>query len=272
LLVLLTTVTACGGKATQNRDDQGQGGATMTGGSAVGGQLAGGRASSGDDGGGTPTTLGGSTAGTSATAECDDFSNQTGPLVSVTISNKTAVPLYLGPLMHGCSAPLFDVTDSTGAPLRTPICRSCQDDFVGGTIHSCLCPAAAVFTLQPGEATLLVWSGAHAVERTPPIECWQRDAGSTCSQIMAIEPGEFTFTAQAATAIACELVPDDLCNSCTPLLNGGCYTLGAVLTGPRRSAQTTVILDESYGVGPSAGADGNGNAAPPRSVEITFAD
>ncbi|HYQ17661.1 MAG TPA: hypothetical protein VEQ58_17935 [Polyangiaceae bacterium] len=190
--------------------------------------------------------------------------------MTVNITNETDVTLYLGPLMQGCSGANFQVADATGAALSSPgyYCGTCQD-VVAGNIHPCLCPANVAITLQPGESVSEQWSASFLETRTLPNECAPELLSAQCSQLVSVTPGVFTFSAQASTSLDCSGFDQDPCPPCTPQPNGECFTFGGLLKGALRTAQTTVMLDASYGVGESDSAD-TGNHGPTRAVVISF--
>jgi hypothetical protein len=197
--------------------------------------------------------------------------------VAVLIRNQTSETLHLGAQQVDCSTPpLFHVQDAaTGNDLAEfGACRSPCDLVMQGGPVGCpaLCALPSAVTLQPGEGTSVVWSGLYPVQHTLPDECLP--AGETqplqCDRATQISAGAFTFTAQAGTELDCSQGPGP-CGQCMPTGAGGCTTGAAVIAGTLRTAETTVDLDASYGVGgDNVAADvAVGSTIP---VEIVFSD
>lgn len=108
------------------------------------------------------------------------------------------------------------------------------------------------------------WTASYlsTTELTPAC---RRPTASTsqCQRVVAVEPGVFTFSAQAGTKLDC-LPSGGVCAECGPDGNGGCTTIGALIAGALLSAEAKVTLDGSYGVG------GSGGDGLTRAVEIVF--
>jgi len=258
LVLLVSTLTACGGKSSASPDDDGHAGSGTggTGGKGTGGSTStGGKGSAGNPG----------TGGANA---CTSFDDDSPTSVNVAISNLTSAPIYLGQDTMNCElSPLFEVADAAGVPLPSlPFCRnSClgQRTGIGGCVA--LCPASAAVALQPNETMYTTWSGLFLVQEQLPAKCAEQDTGSeakvSCDQAKRIEPGTFTFSARAGSSLVCSNPnPDGTCAACTPSASGGCATPGGLIDGARHTAQTTVVLNENYGVYPTPSASPGPNA------------
>jgi hypothetical protein len=268
-LLLLSTLAACGGKLNTNPGD-GDGG-TSAGGSGSGG-------GSGHAG-----------TGTGGTSVCASFDDDYSAYINVSILNQTNAPIYLGQDTVTCGVnPLFAVADANGAPLpNLGDCRfSCNNARTQGAVGcNDLCAFPPAVALQPNEALFTTWDGLFRVDQQMPGKCAvaQLNPGPVvaCDQAQRIEPGSFTFSARAGSALDCsQTTGQGTCSTCTPGGNGGCATPGSLVSGAMHSTQTTVLLDESFGIyskptpGPSAGsadapAPGNGAQAL-RTVELIF--
>jgi hypothetical protein len=266
-VLLLSTLAACGGKSNTN-PGEGDGG-TGAGGSGSGGS---GHAGTGSGG----------------TSVCASFDDDYAAYINVSILNQTNAPIYLGQDMVTCGiTPLFAVADASGAPLpslgdcRAP-CDVVRKQGELGCLDNCAFPTAVA--LQPNEALFTTWDGLFRVAQQLPAKCVTAAVNPgpvvSCDQAQRIEPGSFTFSARAGSALDCsQTTGQGTCSSCTPGGNGGCATPGSLVSGAMHTTQTTVVLDESFGVfakptaGPSAGsADapaGNGAQAV-RTVELIF--
>jgi hypothetical protein len=137
------------------------------------------------------------------------------------------------------------------------------------------CPAICAFpsavTLQPDEGTNVIWNGMYRQETSLPQSCFPEDepvATSMCDRAVQIEPGRFTFSAQAGTELDC-LQTTGSCVECTARGEGGCAT-PATIGGTLLTAQTRVDLDVSYGVGDSQPSGGATDIGATRPVEIVF--
>jgi hypothetical protein len=272
LLVTTFALPACGGKSFGAADDNGgndsggsDSGGKAHGGSSRGGSAQGGRNSSAGEGGSAGLGKGGSAQG--GTAQCDAYLDEGPGNIPVRIVNETKAAIYLGP-QPGCgAAPLFSVADAAGTPLPfVGFCQTtCQQLLRGGAI-SCpaiACPAGQVLTLQPGEDTLQLWNGLYNQPMLFAPACRPATGESMCLRVAAVKPGTFTFMATAGSMLDCS---QPYCMTCTPSDTGGCTTFGGVVTGPTLSAQTTLLLDGSYGLG------GPGGGGTVQSVEIVFKD
>jgi hypothetical protein len=276
LALLVSTLAACGGKASKAGDDGT--GATGSGGSGA----------SGSGAGGTGQTGG---SGTGGDAVCASYDDDYATSVQVSIANQTTTTLYLGQDMVTCSmAPLFQVANADGTPLpglgncRTS-CMNLRQQGIGGCIGICAFPNTV--QLQPGESLFTTWDGLFAVQGQLPPRCVPADARSEammlCDQAKRVEPGTFTFSALAGSALDCSQTnPDGACVPCAPSPNGGCTRSSSLIAGPLHAAEATVTLDASYGVYPAPsptpdpGTDGAG-AAPSdvpvaRVVELVFSE
>jgi hypothetical protein len=257
-LPLLMALWGCNGQAADGGSD---GGVAASGNAGAAG--ASGVAGSGGDGGG------------SAGTDCSAFEDDLGWSVLVSIVNRTSQVIHVGQTEVTCTnPPLFVVEDDTGDPLtdlsgcRTP-CDAVMDGNPAGCPGICLFPQAV--TLEPDEGTNVIWSGLRRREVRLPEQCLPMDEPvlvSTCDFAVQIEPGTFTFTAQAGTELDC-LQTTGTCGECMTRGEGGCAT-SATIAGTMLSAEVTVGLDASYGVGNVAnGAIDIGSTLP---VEIVFSD
>jgi hypothetical protein len=166
-------------------------------------------------------------------------------------------------------------------------CRSsCEQVMTHGPIGGCpaICRFPSVVTLAPGESTIEVWSGLYNETRTLPEACVDTDLAKqnlSCSQARQIQPGTFTFMAQAGTELDCMQTTGTACGTCMPDGKGGCVTAGGLISGELLAAETTVDLGPGYGVYDSAARPanpdpGSGAGAAPggmiASVNIVFRD
>jgi hypothetical protein len=275
LLFLLSTLAACGGKSSKPGEDGV--GATGGGGSDTGGTGTGGVNQAGHAG----------TGGSVCTSYDDDYP----AAVNVSIANQTQATLYLGQDMVTCGiAPLFQVADADGSPLPAlgdcrSSCASLRQQEAAGCADICAFPNTV--QLLPGEVFYTTWDGLFAVQGQLPSTCVLNDDGGgahvSCDQAKRIEPGTFTFSAQAGGAFDCsQTTGDSACAPCTATPGGGCTRSASLIEGPLRTTQATVALDETYGVypapspapTPNAGADApapGGNVAL-RTVELIFSE
>jgi hypothetical protein len=176
--------------------------------------------------------------------------------------------IFLGAEQLTCDfAPLFHVRDMSSELPEFGMCRyACEDVMTGAVLG---CPAICLFpqaiALQPGEATSTTWNGLFRVEETLPAQCLTdgQMAPMSCDRAEQIAPGSFTFTAQAGTSIDCSQT-NGACGECTPSGYGGCIVQAALIGGSLLSAETSIELDASYGVGD---VSGTGATLP---VQITF--
>jgi hypothetical protein len=269
--LLVSTLAACGGKSNTDTGDGGDGG-TGAGGSG--------------NNGGTAHHGGSGTGGASV---CTSFDDDFPASVNVSILNQTDKPIYLGQDQVTCGvAPLFAVANANGDPLpNLGDCRfSCKDARTHGEVG---CPDICAFpttvALQPYEALYTTWDGLFRVDQHMPGKCVTAQASQepvvACDQAQRIEPGSFTFSARAGSALDCsQTTGQGSCSACTPGVNGGCATPGSLVSGAMHSTETSVVLDESFGIYPKATAGSNtsaGDAAPApggaqaiRTVELIF--
>jgi len=202
------------------------------------------------------------------------FVDDAGWSVSVILVNLTSQELHLGQEMVTCGvSPLFQVQDSAGSALtELGDCRQACENVLKGSGIGCpaLCRFPEATTLAPGESTSLAWSGLFRTEDSVPALCLPNGLSNepvACDRARRIEPGTFRFTATAGTSLDCSLTIGS-CGACEVNSLGGCRTPAALIAGTTLSAETTVALDASYGVGqPSVGNDGQ--TVP---VEIIFKD
>jgi hypothetical protein len=233
-------LAACGGKSQSQGDDGNEAGSVSRGGTASSGGA---------------TNRGGAGGSGGVPAQCDGFPNESGPTIEVRFTNGTARPLYLGALTPGCGpGSTFSVRDSSGMTLEGPqFCSSSCQDIARGPAISCPpmgCAVSSVVTLLPGESTGQEWHGVYMKDELLPAACTQSREATTCSRVVAIEAGTFTFTASAATDIDCSPFGDGACTACMADPNGGCTTFGAVASGRSIPAVVSVELEPSLGVDP----------------------
>ncbi|MBN2193613.1 MAG: hypothetical protein JW751_12420 [Polyangiaceae bacterium] len=256
-----------GGSATGGAEN----GGAATGGAATGGAATGGAENGGAENGGAATGGTGSSTGGAAGGECSAYEDAAGWSIEVVIRNESSQTIYLGQPEVTCTiAPLFEVTDASGALVPpVPDCGNPCGEMMRGGAGGCplLCLFPQTVTLEPHESTRVVWDGLYGVDVELPEQC--TPAGETapfaCDRAEEIHPGTFTFKVEAGMSLECadEFVE---CDTCTPSESGGCITNAALIAGAKLSADTTVMLDPSYGVG---GGRGGGAVAP---VEIFFRD
>lgn len=256
LALLVSTLAACGGKSSATPDDEGHGG-TAAGGSGSGGTGTSGSASAGRGHAGSGGTGGANT--------CTSFDDEAPRSVQVAISNQTKDTIYVGTDTFTCDlVPLFEVADGAGAPLPSlSFCRNaCQTlrEGTGGCVT--ICPTPTAVTLKPGEVMYTTWDGLFQTQNQLSSSCVPFDPDSatvSCTQAKRIEPGTFTFSARAGSALPCSTEAGG-CRACSASPNGGCETPGTIVTGPMHVAKTTVVLDDKYGVYPSPSASPGPNA------------
>lgn len=260
-------VLGCNGQAMDGNTDAG----VATGGSATAGSHSGGSAGAA----GSPD--GGGTSSGGATSECSMFEDDHGWAVAVSIINRSTRTIHVGQQEVTCSqAPLFQVADRMGDVLADfgscrAACEAVMDDGTLGCPAICAFPSAV--TLQPDEGTNLIWNGMYRQETSLPQGCFPTDrpvANSMCDRAVQIAPGRFTFTAQAGTELDC-LQTTGSCLECMAQGDGGCST-PATIVGTLLSAQVTVELDASYGVGGGDQPDGVTGIGSTVPVEIVFTD
>ncbi len=160
------------------------------------------------------------------------------------------------------------MADAAGKALASPgFCMTSCNDVIHGTVRGCpaiACALGSAITLQPGDSMLTQWSGEFVVNEMLPPACRPANGQSDCQRIEGVQPGAFTFSAQAGTKLDCTQFGGGMCAACTPNKEGGCTTFGAVIAAPLLAAETKVVLDGGYGVGPGGGG------GQVRSVDITF--
>jgi len=266
LLLVTVALLGCNGQASDGQVDAGAatGGSIANGGSHMG---SGGAASGGN--GGTGNGNGG--------ADCSVFQDDAGWSVVVSVINRTSQAIHVGQQEVTCShPPLFEVEDGTGHKLADfGACRSaCADVMRQGSVG---CPAVCLFpsavTLQPDEGTNVLWNGLDLQQTRLSEECIPADdpvLSTACDRAVQIMPGTFTFTAHAGTELDC-LQTTGTCGDCMAQGEGGCAT-SATIGGTILSAQTTVELDASYGVGGGDVPDGVTGIGATLPIEIVFDD
>jgi hypothetical protein len=289
-MLLLTALTACGGKSFETDPNPDGGGSDQGGSGHAGSGAAGkGQGGSGQAGG----SYGGmSSAGTGSGGSgsvCDAFNDAPGTYLSVAIINQTSAVIYLGQQEVNCSvAPLFGVNDATGALLATPngcqgTCQTLRDNGPVGCPAICAFPSTTA--IQPGQAMYTMWDGLYQLQRELPRQCVNADYGNVCQQTVQVQPGQFTFSAIAGRSIDCSQGSGGPCQACLQNENG-CVTPGALISGEILKAATTVTLGPAYGVYgtaapapaapgsdiPNPGDQGSGATAPIQSIQIVFTE
>lgn len=290
----ICSLAACGGKSfvSDDPDDQGGSGGTGSGGTShtagktgKGGST--GTAGTAQGGIGSVGTGGsidmGGTGQAGAAGFCSSFDDEGATIfnVAVAIHNETSAPIYLGQDMVNCgTAPLFQVHDASGMQLATgELCRqSCQLVRSGGGIG---CPAICAYpssiALEPGEVYYTQWQTQYSVQQQLPLEC-APSGQQQCSQLKAVQPGVYTFSAFAGSGVDCSATMGSECAPCTPEA-GGCRFAGSLITGPKHEASTVEMIDAGFGLkdlpAPAHGAAGSSSSgaapAPPvRYVNIVF--
>lgn len=283
--LLLTALTACGGKSFEV-DPEPNGGGSDQGGSAQGGSGSAGKSQGGTSQGGSVNYAGMGPGGAGGSGSvCDAFNDAQGTYISVEIINKTSTVIYLGQQEVNCGvSPLFGVTDAAGAALSPP--NGCQGTCQTLRDHGPIgCPAICAFpsstAIQPGQFLSTTWSGLYQVARELPRQCVDADYGNVCQQTVQVRPGQFTFSAIAGRSIDCSMSSGSPCQACQPIENA-CVTPGALIGGEILKAATTVTLGPAYGVYgtaapvPAEGSNnpnpGSGAAAPIQAVQIVFTE
>jgi hypothetical protein len=189
-----------------------------------------------------------------AGSQCAAFEDDQALTIKVTITNNTNAAIYLGQQEGTCGATsLFHVDNDAGNTLRQlPFCRNPCEAAMRGQPYGCpaLCQLANTITLQPGESTKATWDGLYSVNSPLPQACSPSGQSVVCDRAEQMAPGTFTFVAQAGTELNCMGALD--CNQCTAISGGGCSTPGALTAGMTLTAQQTVDLDATYGVGGTA--------------------
>lgn len=222
------------------------------------------------------TTSDGADAGgaSSDSVTCESFDDDADVGVQIDVVNGSSEALYLGSKPDGCEAPaLFAVQRESGPMLTKPTsCRTpCDVARVSGPV-GCPppdCPRTLVTRLMPQQGITVTWDGLDYVARFLPEACVQSPEGDEqCIRAQRVEPGTFTFTAEAGTMISCSQDCDDACD---PEL-GGCFVADAVIAGPRRQVSVTVSLGPSYGVHPQSEPGPTEPGAGRQHVRLVFRD
>src|SRR5688572_24312537 len=268
-------LAACGGRADADGDTGGRNSGGSASGSGSGGKSTGG------------SGVGGSSAG-GAGSICDGYLDDLGYQLPVVIINETTSTIHVGSEMGNCGyVPLFQVADASGTALpELGDCRSpCEQVMKNGPLGCpAICRFPSVRTLAPGESSIEVWSGLFGEIMTLPQSCVADDVAGDilqCSLARQVQPGTYTFTSLAGTAIDCTNTTGGPCNACTPDSTGGCTTPGGLIGGNILKAETIVDLGPAYGVYASAArpanpAPGCGAGAAPAgmiaTINIVFRD
>ena len=194
----------------------------------------------------------------------------------VIIVNDTSAPIYIGPRMESCGAqPLYEAYDESNTLLAGPDpCGSpCQSWLAGAPIGGCvgICAHSEVTKLGAGERIAIPWSGLYRVEAQLPSACTASQLGAegpvSCSVQKRVEPGSYTFYANAGSSYRCNDNPNG-CGECVPAATGGCILRNAIVTGSDNFAQLLVKLDPGYGI---SGSAGNANmSGKPLPIELVF--
>ncbi|MET0791769.1 MAG: hypothetical protein ABW061_09635 [Polyangiaceae bacterium] len=277
-LVALLGLCACGG--VSRLDPNGRGDETA--GSPSGGADSAGR--SGDEVAGRNGVAGASVGGTSSAgasaggaSACLPFRDQPPQPVTVTITNDTSDPVYLGSRMQTCGLPpLYEVLDGSNAALPGPgSCGNpCQGWIEGNPIGGCpaICAYPQATELAAGESIVTQWAGLYVVQAQLPKQCdpsqLSGEGAVTCSVNTRIEPGTYGFRASAGSNYQCTLPGD--CGACVPSATGGCTLNGAIVTGTENIAQLVVELDASYGIRGSTGEHDNDDVGQLQKIELVF--
>ncbi|HVY29152.1 MAG TPA: hypothetical protein VHB79_21485 [Polyangiaceae bacterium] len=272
LAIVGAVFVACAGRSMHSSADSGDedssGGSSSAGTTSSGGGTASGGVSQGGKASSGAATGGLASAGDTGTDLCDpaNYADALGTSIPVRLVNGTNQTIYLGPRQGGCGVGrLFGVDDAFGTPLEPPRCATTCEQLLDDLVQGCapiLCPVSAVVTLQPGESRLQSWDALWMEKVTLPAACAVSPA--QCSQVVLAQPADYVFFAEAGSSQQC-LVPQGGCNVCTPDLNGGCVTPGALAAGAALQAEAKVTLDESY----FAAAGGR---PPLKPVDIVFHD
>lgn len=277
--LIVTATAGCSGKANTDSDAGAAGSRASSGGSSIGGS-----SSSGPYVGGATgvsgTTLQSGGVGGQASAECRQLDDQASWAVPVRIINQTSKTIYFGDEVMDCSFNTdlpFQVADQAGSvlaqasPCRTS-CAALRNGDVGGCPDSC--SPSLVIALKPGEEVATTWSGLFAEQATMPSECVPEGSDLECTRARHVQPGAFTFSAQAGLAMDCSQTAGEACGTCTAEIAGGCWMFNAVISGERITATTEVTLDAGYGVwaDSSAASSAEANIAVPQAVQLVFAD
>ena len=196
--------------------------------------------------------------------------------MSVSILNKTDVPIYLGAEQATCgTAPLFGVTTADGVGLAGfASCRfSCTAFQTPGAAIGCsnICIYPSSVALQPGEVKMTGWDGTYSVQRDMPRACAATHSGAgtvSCDQAKRIQPGTYTFLARAGSTLDCSESGAATYPMCTSDADGGCSTTGGVIGGNILTATSTVALDARYGVYDTRTAGSSPGAADAAPIEM----
>jgi hypothetical protein len=220
------------------------------------------------------SSCGGGSTGGATGAECAAFRSFSGVTVVVHVTNESSQTLYLGQTSISCgwTPSLFSVSDANGGRLSEPVdCMPSCDKLIRGDMIGCpgICIYQPVSSLQPGESGSYDWYGENLVRVTLPDSCMEDPEVTTereCLRAERVEPGMYTFAIDAGTALDCSETMGGDCGTCEPMSDGGCLTQNALVGGETVTAEATVFLDASYGVGEEA------KTGETRPVELVFVD
>lgn len=299
-LLIGFTLAACGGKSLEEGGDEPGAGGTSSqgntgnvagsdGGTGVGGKGQGGSGHAGTSSKGGTATGGSSSGGTGQGGAgqggqggnaCEAFKDDAGAYIRVEILNQTSETIYLGERVLDCyDPPKFAVQDGAGRGLllREDCRQSCEVVGSGGPVGCpALCALPQVISLMPGESYRTSWDGLELLQKQLPKECVVAPNGvAECSQAVRIQPGAFTFSSNAGSAIECA-ISSNPCQTCQPTGFGGCAIQGAQVSGPLIKASVQVELDSSFGIypktapAPGAPRPGGDGAIALQSVIIVF--
>jgi len=269
-LVALVFVCACGGVSRVDHPGLGN----ETAGSASGGQGSAGWSAEGRGGGASGGRNGAGGAGRPST--CAQFKDEAPQSAWVVIVNDTLAPIYMGSRVQSCGAPsLYEVRDASDTVVARPDpCGSpCQSWLAGEPIGGCtsICRPSEVTKLDAGESINIQWSGLYRSEAQLPSACnaseLADEAPVSCSVQKRIEPGSYSFYANAGSGYSCN---DNAigCGQCVPGATGGCTLFNAIVTGAELIAQSLIQLDPGYGI---SGSAGNANmSGKPLPIELVF--
>ncbi len=242
----------------------------------------------GDSGGGSGDQQGtGGQEGTGGGSGdvCASFDDAAPSNLDVLILNRRSTPIFLSSREFTCGdGPLFSLADQAGTPVPwfrdgcSSTCAGLRDQ--GFTACPTICLSSSVFEIAPGGAHFIAWDTLVLEQLVLPAECVTHGYGpeedTECVQPRRIQPGTFTFGAQAGTQVDCSdsFSPD--CGTCSDGSADGCVYSGGRVAGEELVAEVTVDLDASYGI--VAEDQMQGDAAPsPGSgaiygIEIVFTD
>jgi hypothetical protein len=228
-LLLLGSLTACGGSSTS--DPGASGGAGGSGGSGA----SGGSSGSGGSAGTAGTTGGSAGVGGTGGQSCEDFLDQIPPPEGVTLRlvNATNQPIYLGGENNCGPNDLFQLQGPNGAiRLRAGGCgHTCEALQQHGDWCADACMLPPVVLIAPGGHYDTSWSGTTFEPFDMPESCYfePQFAPPTCDRQLIAPAGDYLATSQAFGELLCTDV--GIC-PCIPGPTGSCeIQYGATPTG-----------------------------------------